>query len=232
MNMNMGMGMGMGDMDGSRVARHARPEIAPQGDLKMEKYLLAPLLIHKLGQSGGFRSCFAWLLKGLAIVGALAALVVFFLGWKDLFDMSSAGMTGGIIYQLTFVAAAYVALHCTWLRAKEISASDSPKPAALPVASVILKLLGEAWGFSSALLGSGAAVYVWFAGRDARMLLDRMRVFFPFLKAGPDTFFSGAALIIQGLLYGALALLLGYLLSELLQLLPVATDSEKSDPEQ
>lgn len=198
----------------------------------MDKYLLAPRLIEKLGQGDSFRSFFAWLLKGLAIVGTLAALVVFFLGWKDLFDMSSAAMTGGILYQLTFVAAVYLAVHCTLLRAREIRAPASPKPAALSVAAVILKLLGEAWGFSSALLGTGAALFVWLAGRNAGVLLDRMRVFFPFLKAGRASFFTGTGLIIQGLLYGALALLFGYLLSELLQLLPIAGAGEESAAEQ
>lgn len=205
----------------------ATPGPYPQGDPKMEKYLLAPLLIAKLGENDSFRRLFAWLLRTLAAVGALAALVAFFLGWKDLFEMSSAAMTGGIIYQLAFVAAAYVAVHCTLLRATEVKESSPAIPAALSVASIVLRLAGETWGLASALLGSGGAVYVWFAGRDAQVLLMRMRVFFPFLQAGPASFFSGAALIIQGILYGALALLLGYLLSELLHLLPGAHKDEK-----
>jgi len=193
----------------------------------MEKYLLAPFLIDKLGQNDSFRRFFAWLLRALAAIGALAALVVFFLGWKDLFEMSSTAMTGGILYQLSFVAAAYVAVHCTLLRATQVKESSSAMPAALCVATIVLKLAGETWGLASALLGSGGAVYVWFAGRDAQVLLERMGVFFPFLQAGPASFFSGAALIIQGILYGALALLLGYLSSELLQLLPVSHKDEK-----
>lgn len=198
----------------------------------MEKYLIAPLLISKLGQDGGFRSCFSRLLKALAAVGAVAALIVFFIGWKEIFEMSSEAMIGGIIYQLTFVVTAYLAVHFTLLRAAEAKESAPGRPAALSVAAVVLKLAGEAWGFASALLGSGAAVYVWFAGREARVLLKKMAVFFPFLKASPASFTAGAALIVQGLLYGALALLLGYLLSELLQLLPAGASSEKGAAEQ
>jgi hypothetical protein len=191
----------------------------------MGKYFLAPLLISKLGQNDSFRLFFSRLLKVLAIVGALAAIIVFFLDWKDLFEMSSEGMIGGILYQLTFVAATYLAVHCTLLRAAEVKESVPGRPPALSVAVVVLKLAGETWGFASALFGIGGAIYVWFAGREAEILLKKTAVFFPFLKAGPASFTGGAALIVQGLLYGVLALLLGYLLSELLLLLPVDANS-------
>jgi hypothetical protein len=193
----------------------------------MEKYLLAPLFISKLGQDDNFRSYFSLLLKALAVVGAFASIIVFFLGWKELFEMSSEAMIGGIIYQLTFAVAAYLAVHFTLLRAAEAKESSPGRPAPLSVAAVILKLAGEAWGFPCALLGSGAAVYVWFAGRDADVLLNKTAVFFPFLQARPASFAAGASLIVQGFLYGALALIVGYLLSEILQLLPVRARSEE-----
>ena len=193
----------------------------------MEKYLLAPLFISKLGQDDNFRSYFSLILKALAVVGAFAALVVFFLGWKDLFEMSSEAMIGGIIYQLTFAVAACLAVHFTLLRAAEAKKSVPGRPAPLSVAAVVLKLAGEAWGFSSALLGSSAAVYVWFAGRDADVLLNKTAVFFPFLQARPASFAGGASLIVQGFVYGALALLVGYLLSDLLQLPTVRANSEE-----
>jgi hypothetical protein len=135
-------------------------------------------------------------------------------------------MIGGILYQLTFIVAAYLAVHFTFLRAAEVMKSTPGRPAAVSVAVVILKLAGETWGFASALLGVGGAIYVWFAGREADVLLKKTAVFFPFLKAGPPSFTAGAALIVQGLLYGVLVLLLGYLLSELLQLLPAEGERE------
>lgn len=187
----------------------------------MEKFLLAPLLISRLGQDDNFRNYFSRFLKVLAATGAVAALIVFFLGWKELFERSAEGMIGGIVYQLAFVAAAYLTVHCTLLRAEEVKKTTPGRSAALSVATVILRLLGEVWGAASALLGTGAAIYVWFAGREAGVLLQKAAVFFPFLKASPASFVAGATLIFQGFLYGALALLLGYLLAELLLLLPV-----------
>jgi hypothetical protein len=195
----------------------------------MEKYLLAPLLISKLGQDDTFRSYFSQFLKVLAVICAVAALIVFFLGWKELFAMSSEGMIGGIIYQLTFAVAAYLVVHCALLRAVEAKQAVPGSPAALSVAAVVLKLAGEAWGSASILLGSGAGIYVWFAGREARVLLKKTTAFFPFLKASDGSFTGGAALIFQGILYGAGALLLGYLLAELLTLFPARTSSGKGE---
>jgi hypothetical protein len=197
----------------------------------MGKFLLAPLLISKLERNDDFRLFFSRLLKVLAIVGALAAVIVFFLDWKDLFEMSSEAMIGGILYQLTFVVAAYLAVHFTLLRAAEVRESTPGRPAAVSVAVVVLKLAGETWGFASALLGVGGAIFVWFAGREAEVLLKKTAVFFPFLKAGPPSFTGGAALIVQGLLSGVSVLLLGYLLSELLQLLPADANRENDAAE-
>jgi hypothetical protein len=197
----------------------------------MEKYLLAPLLIGKLGHEDNFRNYFSRFLKFLAAICAVAALIVFFLGWKELFARSSEGMIGGIIYQLAFAFAAYLVVHCMLLRAADAAKPVPGIPATLSVAAVILKLVGEVWGVAGALLGSGAAIYVWFAGREAGILLQKTAVFFPFLEARPASFTAGASLIFQGFLYGALALLLGYLLADLLLLLPVRSDNKKSSVE-
>jgi len=192
----------------------------------MDKFLVAPLLLGKLEQRATFLKIFSRLLKVLAWLGAVIAVIGFFLGWKELFEKSSEAMIGGILYQVTFAVAAYLAVHCTLLRAAGIGNATPDRPAALAVATNVFKLAGEAWGFTSTLLGAGSAVYVWFAGREANGLLAMVEPLFPFLKAGPATFAAGAALAAKGLLYGALALLLGYLLAELLQRLP----AEAGDP--
>jgi hypothetical protein len=193
----------------------------------MEKFLLAPLLISKLGQDDAFRSFFSQFLKVLAAICAIAAIIVFFLGWKALFDMSSQGLIGGIFYQLAFAVAAYLVVHCILLRAVEIKHAVPGRSAVLSVSSVLLRLAGEAWGSASVLLGIGAGIFVWFAGGDAGELLGKIEAFFPFLRINNGSFASGAALIFQGFLNGVLALLVGYLLAELLTLLPGCAGSGK-----
>jgi len=184
----------------------------------MEKYLFAPLLTRKLAENDFFRQLFARLLTAAAAGLAVAATILFFLGWKEIFDMSSEKMAGGIVFQLAFALAAYQAVHSTWLGARELR--REPGPAPLAVSSVILRLAGEVWGFAAAVLGIGGGILSWFAGREAHALLKQTAVVFPFLKAGPASFAGGATMIVQGVAGGALALLLGHLLSRLLRLLP------------
>lgn len=185
----------------------------------MEKYLFAPLLVRKLAQGNCFRMLFARLLAVVAALITIAAVLLFFLGWKEIFDMSSEAMAGGIVFQLTFALAAYQAVHSTLVRAREVK-RESDRPAPITVSAVIFRLAGEVFGFAATALGAGGGILVWFAGREAHTLLNKTAVIFPFLKAGPPSFFGGATLIVQGLGYGTLALLLGYLLAELLLLLP------------
>lgn len=185
----------------------------------MEKYLFAPLLARKLAEDNCFRMLFARLLAAAAAGLTIAAVLLFFLGWKEVFDMSSEAMVGGIAFQLIFALAAYQAVHSTLVRAGEVK-READRPAPITVAAAILRLSGEVFGFAATALGAGGGILVWFAGREAHTLLKITAVFFPFLKAGPASFFGGATLMVQGLGYGTLALLLGYLLAELLLLLP------------
>jgi len=184
----------------------------------MEKYLFAPLLARKLAQDDFFRTLYARLLAVTAAGIAVTAVIVFFLGWKEIFDMPSEAMVGGIVFQLAFALAAYLGVHSFVLRAGEVG--REPGSAPLAVAAVLFRLAGETWGYAAALLGCGGGILSWIAGREARPLLESVSAFFPFLKAGASSFAGGAAMIVQGVGYGALALLVGHLLCRLLLLLP------------
>lgn len=182
----------------------------------MEKILFAPLLFKKLAQEDILRTFFGRFLFVLAAALAVTVFFVFFIGWKELFEMRSQALIGGIIYQLFLVVATYLAVHVTLIRAREVHKGHPGQPAAFTVAVAVCKIAGEAWGFASALLGTGGGIFVWFAGREANTLLKSPAILFPFLKTESASFFNGAALIAQGLLYGALALLAGYLFAALL----------------
>lgn len=190
----------------------------------MEKYLFAPLLARKLAQDDFFRTLYARLLAVAAACIAVAAVILFFLGWKEIFDMPSEAMVGGIVFQLVFALAAYLGVHTLALGAGEVRRETGPAP--LAVAAGLFRLAGEVWGYAAALLGCGGGVLSWFAGRESRPLLENVSAAFPFLEAGPSSFAGGASMIVQGVGYGALALLFGHLLSRLLLLLP--TDGTKT----
>lgn len=182
----------------------------------MSKYLFAPQVLERLADRAFFRILGGRVLTVSAVIVALYAIIVFFLGWKELFELSSEAMIGGIIYQLLFGFASYLVVHAILLRARDVRALDESLPPAVAVSAIVARLAGETYAFASSLLGIGGAVFVWFAGRGADRLLKRADFALPFLKAAPASFEAGAALIIKGVLGGALALLLGFLLAELL----------------
>lgn len=192
----------------------------------MEKYLFAPLLVRKLAQDDFYRRVFSLLLTAVAVLITISAVVVFFFSWKEIFDMSSQAMIGGMVFQCALVLAAYQAVHLTLMRAAEVR-QNSEQAAPITVSRVLVRLAGEVFGLTAALLGLGGGVLVWLAGWESRALLDKVDTLLPFLKAGPTTFFGGAALIGQGIGYGILALLLGYLLAKLLKLLPNSSAGER-----
>jgi hypothetical protein len=164
----------------------------------MSKYLFAPQVLERLADRAFFRSFSARILKACAVIVALYAVIVFFLGWKELFELS------------------YLVVHAILLRARDVRTLDERIPPAVAVSAIVARLAGETYAFASSLLGIGGAVFVWFAGRGAGRLLEKADFALPFLKAAPASFEAGAALIIKGVLGGALALLLGFLLAELL----------------
>jgi len=182
----------------------------------MSKYLFAPQVLQRLSDRSFFRIFSARVLTASAAIVALYAVIVFFLGWKELFELSSEAMIGGIVYQLLFAFASYLVVHAILLRAREVRILDERVPPAVAVSAIVARLAGETYAFASALLGIGGAIFVWFAGRGAGRLLEKAAFALPFLKAAPASFEAGAALIVKGVLGGALALLLGFLVAELL----------------
>lgn len=180
------------------------------------KYLFAPQVLERLADRTFFRILSARILTAAAVIVAMYAVITFFLGWKELFELSSEAMIGGILYQLLFAFASYLVVHAILLRARDVRFLDESLPPAIAVSAIVARLAGETYAFASSLLGVGAAVFVWFAGRGADRLLKRADFALPFLKGAPASFEAGAALVIRGVLGGALALLIGFLLAELL----------------
>jgi len=196
----------------------------------MEKVFFAPSLVKKLGQADFYRMFFARFLTVVAILISMTAVILFFFGWKVIFEMSSQAMVGGIVFQVSLVLAAYQAVHLTLLRAAEVR-QGSERPAPISTSIAMSRLVGEVFGFSASILGVGGGILVWFAGREAGSLLKKVEMAFPFLKAGGADFLGGFTLVVKGLGYGILSLLLGYLLAELLQLLPCGADRNQTEIE-
>ncbi|HBT84005.1 MAG TPA: hypothetical protein DEB35_11630 [Desulfuromonas sp.] len=184
----------------------------------MDKFLFAGWLLRRLAEPPFFRRLFAGTLALLAGGAGLYAVVVFFIGWKGIFDHAADAMAGGIVYQLTFVVAIYAAVHAALLRARELDqATDGDNPV-LAVAAAFCRATGEIWAFAAIPLGLGGGILNWFAGQGAQSIYKPVAGVIFFLKAAPASFANGGTIIVKGLVYGIAGLLLAYTVAELLKL--------------
>lgn len=184
----------------------------------MDKFLFAGWLLRRLAEPVFFRRLFAATLALLAGVAGLYAVVVFFIGWKRIFDLSADVMAGGIVYQLAFIVAIYAAVHAALLRARELDqAGDGANPV-LSVAAAYARAAGEIWAFAAIPLGLGGGILNWFAGQGAGSIYKPVTGVIFFLKAAPASFANGGTMIVKGLVYGIAGLLLAYTVAELLKL--------------
>jgi hypothetical protein len=184
----------------------------------MNRVFFAGWLLERLNDANVFRRFFAALLAGLAGLAGLYAVVVFFIGWKGIFDLPADAMAGGIVYQITFVIAIYAALHAALLRARELERTPAAGNPVLAVAATWCRAGGEIWAFAAIPLGLGGGILNWFAGTQAQAIYKPLAPVIFFLKSAPASFANGGALIVKGLVFGSVGLLLACTLAELLLL--------------
>ncbi len=183
----------------------------------MKPLALLPAFLTRLSDPAYFRAFFARALRVLAVAAGITLAFVFILNWKEAFSYDGEALAGCIVYQLFFAVAAGAAVQILLLRAgtlRELEPGGMPAAAA---SAVILRALGEAWAVAGALLGLGTGFFIWIAEQRSSSLIRMTDFLFPQLRANEASFLGGAVLIAKAFLYSLAALLLAYLLAELLQ---------------
>jgi hypothetical protein len=196
----------------------------------MKPLALLPTFLDRLDDPTFLRTFFARALWVLAVVAGVTLAFVFILNWKDAFSYEGEVLAGCIVYQLFFAVAAYTAVHILLLRAGNLREQEPGGMPAAAASGIILRALGEAWAAAGALLGLGTGLFVWIAERRSSTLQGKTDFLFPHLRAGEASFLGGGVLIARGLLYSLAALLLAYLLAELLQRLSRQVEAVSSPP--
>ena len=185
----------------------------------MEKYLFVKPLLCRFAEERFLRQLFAWALRILAFVVAIAGLVSFFLDWKGIFELTGEAVIGGVFYQMFFLLTVYMVAHVMLIRAAQIGELPAGELPAAAISTVLLRAAGEVYALAAAGLGIGAGIFIWSAGKGAGRILSPLSSCFPFLQPGSGSFLAGGAVLFQGLSYGLALLLISYLLAELVSLL-------------
>ena len=179
----------------------------------MEKYLFMKPVLDSLANGPFFRKHFALCVRIGAGVAAMAGLVGFVNAWNVTAHMEPGRIPGGIIYMLSLVAAAYMAVHTMLIRAKDIASLPHTGFTLIPIGAIVSLMAGEAYAAVCAALAAGGGILIWFTGDGAYDLLQRVTLFIPF--EGGATFMAGILFILRGAFRAVAALFLGYLASEL-----------------
>ncbi len=183
----------------------------------MEQIYFMRTVVAWLSEARHVNKLISTTLRVLAVVLVPYGLLVFFKAGKILFDLPATGILGGIFFQILFVIAVYSAAHDLFLRARDIDALPGKDYNMFPLAALVFRAMGEAFGVFIALVSIGGGIFVWFTGRGVGSIMMPPPRFLP---AAVDTsFMGGIELMISGVLSAIAVLGLSYLAAEIMRLL-------------
>jgi len=168
-----------------------------------------------------FKKVFAIILRVLAIVIALGGLYVWIRLWGAVFDLRGFfGVVSGIIFQLILIITIAMVVHVIWLRAGTINSLAKAEFTVIPIASILMKMMGELYVSIFVPLSIAGGIGIWLGGGDLTYFIKRYLVFLPdlpfdFLRGGGG-FLGGLSFIIGGIVAAFLSLVFFYLLAEML----------------
>lgn len=184
----------------------------------MEKFLFMRPLLERLGDGRFCYRAVAIVLRVIAAMIVLFSLVTFFSAGRLIFDLPSHAILGGVLFEAFFVLAIYATVHVLLLRAADIDKLDPHEYYALPLGAKLVQLMGEAYAAFVSLVAIGAGAFVAFTNLSPGKVLNPLvRSLFPGLRED-TTLMGGIEFVASGLLVAFGALVLAYVLSQLLAL--------------
>lgn len=181
----------------------------------MKDYLFMSKLLPKLGEGAFFRNVFTYALKVIAVLIGIGCLISWIGFWVAIFQLSVVGIIGGLIFQLIFVVAAYAVIHIIWIRADEIKKQEAGDFTIIPIIATMVRMTGEVLATFLVIFGVAGGVFVIFAGFEAYRVFSE---FVPSISVG-STFLGGITFSITFAIAGFIALIVNYLLAELIVVL-------------
>lgn len=183
----------------------------------MKEYLIMDKVIKALNEGTVFRLVTASTLRilaGLSVVGGLIATILL---WKEIVDLPAAGILGGIIFQIFFIAAFYVMVHTVYIRSNDILDLGPSDYTVIPILSIVLKMTGEIMAGMQVMMGIGMGMFLWFgvSGSIAREFNPLGDVLPLMIGRGSNAFLFGLVYMISSALFAILTLVFFYFLSEI-----------------
>jgi hypothetical protein len=179
----------------------------------MDSYLFMESVLQMIAQGSFFRKACAVVLQALAVVVSIAGLVMWMSVWRFAAQASFAALLGIVIFQVLFVVALYMVAHTLFIRARDIASLPEGEFFAIPIAAIVLKLIGEVYASFVAVMSVGGGILIWLMRGFAFSLVRKAAPLAP--RLGDGVGFTGGLLFMGGGLFTAFVVLVfSYFLAE------------------
>ncbi len=178
----------------------------------MEKYFFMKSVLQLISQGQFFRKAVAVILRIMAVVVVIAALVVWIPEWESVSGASTEWTLGIIIFRLLLVIAIYMVVHTMLIRARDIAELPEADFTVIPIASIALKLIGEIYACFAAVISVAGGILIWFIRGDAFFLIKRVAPIVP--NFGGEGFLGGILFIASEFFVAFFVLVFFYFLAE------------------
>lgn len=194
----------------------------------MSEFFFMKYFIENFNKKNVFTRTFATVLRALTVISIIAAIVIWILLWKIVFEIPSAGIAGGVIFQIFFLVGIYMASHAAFMRAKDIAKLKTGDYTVVAVVTVFLKLLGEIYSSLTTAVALGGGILIWFAGGYGLQLLEEIPKFIP-QYGGGTTFLGGLVFLIGGLVFAFFIIIAFYFAAEFFNMITdIAVNTKKA----
>src|SRR5208337_1082758 len=197
----------------SECGCHLETGVVVIREVAMDDYLFMESALQLIAQGKFFRKAFARVLQALAVVISIAGLVTWMSFWRFAAQAPFAALLGIVIFQMLFVVALYMVAHTLFIRARDIAALPEAEFYVIPIAAIVLKLMGEIYASCVAVMSIAGCILIWLMRGYAFSLVRKAVPLAPHLGDGEG--FMGGLLFMGGGLFAAfVVLVLCYFLAE------------------
>ncbi len=183
----------------------------------MDRYFFMIRVLELLRRPGFLNRMAAGTLRAIGGFIVLLSLVTFFKVGKVISGLPPSGVLGGVLFLVSDVLAVYAVVHTLIIRARDINKIGGSEFSMFPLVSILLQTFGEVFAAFMGLVALGGGMYVWFTGKGVATALDPLQALTPVF--GDATFLGGMQFMIGGVLLALAVLIVGYALSEVVDLL-------------
>ncbi|MDA8421620.1 MAG: hypothetical protein M0039_10275 [Pseudomonadota bacterium] len=183
----------------------------------MDRYFFMIRVLELLRRPGFLNRMAAGTLRAIGGFIVLLSLVTFFKVGKVISGLPPSGVLGGVLFLVSDVLAVYAVVHTLIIRARDINKIGGSEFSMFPLVSILLQTFGEVFAAFMGLVALGGGMYVWFTGKGVATVLDPLQALTPVF--GDATFLGGMQFMIGGVLLALAVLIVGYALSEVVDLL-------------